>query len=113
MPAYEYECPQCGLFDAQRPMALRNEPCACSDCGAEAPRVIASALRLAALASAQRQAHARNERSAHAPMSAGEYRALRHPAGCSCCGSSRPSATQRAPSGAKAFPSKRPWMISH
>lgn len=113
MPAYEYECPRCGLFDAQRTMAQRNDPCVCPECATPAPRVIASAPRLAALAAGQRQAHARNERSAHAPMSVGEYRALRHPAGCSCCGSSRAQATQRAASGAKAFPSKRPWMISH
>ncbi len=113
MPAYEYECPDCGVFDAQRAMALRNEPCGCPECGATAPRIIASAPRLAALAAGARQAHARNERSAHAPMGVGEYRALRHPSGCSCCASPRSSATQRAASGAKAFPSKRPWMISH
>jgi hypothetical protein len=37
----------------------------------------------------------------------------RHPAGCGCCSSSRKTTTVTAPNGAKAFPSKRPWMISH
>lgn len=113
MPAYEYECTDCGVFDAQRSMESRNDPCACPACGGAAPRVIASAPRLGALAPTARIAHSRNERAAHAPMNVGEYRALRHPAGCSCCSSPASKATLRAPSGAKAFPAKRPWMISH
>jgi hypothetical protein len=39
---------------------------------------------------------------------------MRHPAGCGCGSSSgKRGATYTAPNGAKAFPSKRPWMISH
>ncbi len=54
----------------------------------------------------------------HQPKSsrdlAGGYGRLRHPSGCGCCsGGGIRSATVRAASGAKAFPTKRPWMISH
>jgi len=70
------------------------------------------------MSSDKRQAHATNERSQHAPQTSrnsGEgYARLRHPSGCGCCSpGSKRSATVTAPNGAKAFPSKRPWMISH
>ena len=113
MPAYEYRCPACGVFDAVRPIAQRNDACACPECGAAARRVIASAPAIAAMAMGARLAHAANERSAHAPMSVGEYRALRHPPGCGCCGTRKSGATLRGPDGAKAVAGKRPWMISH
>ncbi|AVT01181.1 FmdB family transcriptional regulator, partial [Paracidovorax avenae] len=68
----------------------------------------------------QRRAHDTNERARHAPRSsrdteAGSYGRLRHPAGCGCCsgGGAKRGTTVTAPNGAKAFPSKRPWMISH
>jgi hypothetical protein len=57
---------------------------------------------------AVRQAHAVNERSAHEPRTS-----ARHGAGCSCCGGGRKSNAVQAPNGAKSFPAKRPWMISH
>jgi hypothetical protein len=43
----------------------------------------------------------------------GSYGRLKHPAGCGCCSTSKKATTVRAPDGAKSFPSKRPWMISH
>ena len=54
-----------------------------------------------------------NERAKHEPRSSRDYQRLKHPAGCGCCSGTRPKATVTAPNGAKAFPSKRPWMISH
>ncbi|AVS65129.1 FmdB family transcriptional regulator [Paracidovorax avenae] len=121
MPTYDYHCADCGGFDALRSLAQRNEPAACPECGAPSPRVFASAPRLACLGPEQRRAHDTNERARHAPRSsrdaeAGSYGRLRHPAGCGCCsggGGGKRSATVTAPNGAKAFPSKRPWMISH
>ena len=54
-----------------------------------------------------------NERAAHEPRRSGDYARFKHPSGCGCCSGARRGATVTAPSGAKAFPSKRPWMISH
>jgi putative FmdB family regulatory protein len=115
MPTYDYACPACGGFDAFRPLAQRNEPATCPDCGAASPRVFATAPRLALMDSGTRHAMATNERAQHAPKSSGDYARLRHPAGCGCCspGAGKRSATLKAPNGNKAFPSKRPWMISH
>lgn len=120
MPTYDYDCPACGGFDAFRNLSERNLPADCPECGTTSPRVLVSAPRLSAMATGTRRAIEANERSANAPYSskdlAGSYGRLRHPSGCGCCsgGSSRiRSATVRAPNGAKAFPSKRPWMISH
>lgn len=116
MPTYDYHCNACGSFDAFRTVAARNEPAACPDCGTACPRVFVSAPRLACMDSSTRSAIGINERAAHAPRSSkeGSYARLRHPAGCGCCSTSiKRSATVTAANGAKAFPSKRPWMISH
>jgi putative FmdB family regulatory protein len=119
MPTYDYACPDCGGFDAFRSLAQRNDPCACPGCGAASARVFVSAPHLACVAPGTRRAIETNERAAHAPRSStdgpGPYGRLKHPAGCGCCGS-RPrqrGATVTAANGAKAFPGKRPWMISH
>ncbi|MBX3608166.1 MAG: zinc ribbon domain-containing protein [Piscinibacter sp.] len=114
MPTYDYACPACGGFDAFRALAARNEPAACPDCGAASPRVFASAPRLALLESGTRRALDVNERARHEPKRSSDYAGLRHPAGCGCCTpGARRSATVTGANGAKAFPSKRPWMISH
>ena len=73
----------------------------------------AFAPRLALLEGSTRRAMDVNERARHEPKSSRDYQRLRHPAGCGCCGTGRSKATVTAPNGAKAFPSKRPWMISH
>jgi putative FmdB family regulatory protein len=114
VPTYDYECRDCGGFDAFRSLGQRNEPAACPDCQSPSPRVFASAPRLALLDGSTRSAMDINERARHEPKRSGDYARLKHPSGCGCCSTgSKRSATVRAPNGNKAFPSKRPWMISH
>ncbi|MCS4510679.1 zinc ribbon domain-containing protein [Xylophilus ampelinus] len=120
MPTYDYQCAACGGFDAIRSLALRNEPAACPGCSAASPRVFASAPRLACISPDQRRAFDTNERAQHAPRSSrnteqGSYGRMRHPAGCGCCSTAagKRGATVTGANGAKAFPTKRPWMISH
>jgi putative FmdB family regulatory protein len=113
MPTYDYDCAQCGSFDALRSVAMRNQDAACPSCGGVAPRVIASAPALALMEGGTRLAMATNERARHEPKSSGSYARLKHPAGCGCCSTGKRGATVTAPNGNKAFPSKRPWMISH
>lgn len=119
MPTYDYDCPNCGGFDALRPIADRDQPSACPDCGKASPRVLTAAPRLALLGGDLRQALDRNERARHEPMSskavqpAGHAR-LKHPSGCGCCASRhRRPGTLTAGNGAKMFTGRRPWMISH
>jgi len=113
MPTYDYACPGCGGFDALRSFAQRDEPAACPDCTTPSPRVFAAMPRLACLSSETRRAMETNERARHEPKSSGSYPLMRHPAGCGCCSTGKSRATVTAANGAKAFPSKRPWMISH
>lgn len=113
MPTYNYACPQCGGFDAFRTMATRNEPAACPECNGASPRVFASTPHLALMEGGTRRAMAANERARHEPKHSGDYARLKHPAGCGCCSTNKRGATVTAPNGNKAFPSKRPWMISH
>jgi putative FmdB family regulatory protein len=113
MPTYDYACPGCGGFDALRSVNRRDEPAACPECGAASPRVFAHAPRLALMADSTRSAIETNERARHEPKRSGDYARLKHPSGCGCCSGARRGATVTAPNGAKAFPSKRPWMISH
>jgi len=89
-------------------MAEFQAPQPCEGCGASAPRATLTAPRVAGMDAGRRQAMATNERSANAPTKSGG----RHPASCGCC--KRPSRlTAESVSGAKSFPSARPWMISH
>lgn len=113
MPTYDYACERCGGFDALRAIGERDAPLRCPLCGSAATRVLA-APRLALLADGTRGALARNERARHEPQRSSEYQTLRHPSGCGCCrAGAGGSTTRRAANGNKAFPSKRPWMISH
>ncbi len=113
MPTYDYDCQACGGFDAFRTLAQRNEPAVCPACGGASPRVFATAPRLALMAGSTRSAMETNERSRHEPRKSGDYARLRHPSGCGCCSTAKRGATVTGANGNKAFPSKRPWMISH
>lgn len=113
MPTYDYACEKCGGFDAFRTLAARNEAATCPDCGGASPRVFASAPRLALMEGSTRRAMDTNERARHEPKRSSDYARLKHPSGCGCCSTAKRGATVAAPNGNKAFPSKRPWMISH
>ncbi|MHB1121444.1 MAG: zinc ribbon domain-containing protein [Ramlibacter sp.] len=114
MPTYDYACAGCGGFDAIRSIARRDEPAHCPGCGAASPRVLVAAPQLACLAGNVRAVHDTNERAQHAPRSTREgYARLRHPSGCGCCSGAKRTSTIQAHDGSKAFPSRRPWMISH
>ena len=60
----------------------------------------------------QAQGDAINERSAHAPKTLAEYKASHGP-GCGCCSTKPSRLVRKTKSGAKSFPTARPWMISH
>ncbi len=117
MPVYDYLCDRCGPFTDMRPMsesALLHE---CPECGKGAPRAYLTAPYYAAMSTERRLAHATNERSASSPQVLSASKGS-HGSGCGCCSgkslrykkSTRGSAS---PSGAKSFPARRPWMISH
>ncbi|MGY4346964.1 hypothetical protein ACVWXM_003431 [Bradyrhizobium sp. GM7.3] len=87
-------------------------------------RVILTAPNFFCMPSETRKAHAANERSTHAPQTLAQYKASHGP-GCGCCSTGKNS-SKNAPdknkparlvtktrSGAKGFPTARPWMISH
>ncbi|ACB94626.1 FmdB family zinc ribbon protein [Beijerinckia indica] len=116
MPVYEYLCDTCGDFTAMRPMSEYSDPQPCPDCGALAPRVLLTAPHSSSMSRARFEAHAVNERASHAPMTSDEYKA-KHGAGCACCSGGLKSKKKRpmltTTSGAKSFPTARPWMISH
>jgi putative FmdB family regulatory protein len=102
MPAYEYNCPDCGPFTAIRPMAEFSQPQPCEGCGELAARAL-TAPALSGMDAQRRNAFATNERSANAPH--------RHSAGCGC---GRPGKLKaEGVPGVKSSPSARPWMISH
>jgi putative FmdB family regulatory protein len=113
MPTYDYACAGCGGFDAIRTLAARDEPAACPACGGAAARVFVAAPGLALMEAGTRTALATNERARHEPKSSRDYTRLKHPAGCGCCATGKRGATVTGANGNKAFPSKRPWMISH
>jgi putative FmdB family regulatory protein len=112
MPVYEYLCEGCGPFTDMRPMAECALPRECPGCGFEAPRVLLTAPHFAAMSAERREAHATNERSAHAPQRSSSLND-RHGAGCRCCGQKLTRKSVRGPKGAKSFPNSRPWMLSH
>ncbi len=101
-------------------MAECDDPQACPQCESMAPRVILTAPNLFCMPAEKRKAHAVNERSTHAPQTLAQYKASHGP-GCGCCSTGKNSSGKKKParlvtktkSGAKGFPTARPWMISH
>lgn len=115
MPMYEYLCDGCGPFKDLRPMAECDDPQPCPQCEDMAQRVILTAPNFFCMPAEKRKAHAVNERSTHAPQTVAQYKASHGP-GCGCCstGKKKPARLMtRSKSGAKGFPTARPWMISH
>ncbi len=113
MPVYDYLCNDCGPFTEMRPMAECDAPLDCPKCESSSPRAILRAPNFSCMSAERRKAHATNERSANAPKTLGEYKASHGP-GCGCCSPRKKGrAVNKTRSGAKSFPSARPWMISH
>ena len=112
MPVYEYLCNECGPFTDMRPMSECDAPQDCPRCETSAPRVILTAPNFFCMPSDKRKAIAVNERSAHAPKTLAEYKASHGP-GCGCCSTKPSRLVRKTKSGAKSFPTARPWMISH
>jgi putative FmdB family regulatory protein len=115
MPVYDYLCQLCGPFTEMRPMAEADAAQSCPGCARAAPRALLTAPYLATMAADRRLAFATNERSAAAPkvMAAGK-----HGSGCGCCSGKsmrykKKGGAVTTRGGAKGFPSRRPWMISH
>lgn len=113
MPLYDYECPACGDFTEFRSMAESAAPHDCPDCGTSAPRVIRTAPAFGALPASVHRAHAINERSADRPSLTSDG-GHRHGPNCGCGGANgKGRQVLRGKDGSKAFPTARPWMISH
>jgi hypothetical protein len=93
-------------------MAECDRTSECPRCGEGAPRAYLTAPYFAAMSVERRQAHATNERSAHAPRTLSSLGG-KHGAGCSCCAPASGRKVKRGRNGAKSFPSSRPWMLSH
>lgn len=110
MPYYDYDCAECGAFTELRPMAVSAEPCDCPVCGNSAPRAFFSTPFFALMDPTTRAARTTNEKSVNEPRI---LKSSDHGSGCSCCSTRKKSGTLYRADGAKAFPSARPWMISH
>ena len=114
MPVYEYLCNDCGPFTDMRPMAECDDPQDCPRCETESPRVILTAPAFFCMPSDKRKAHATNERSAHAPKTLGRIQGLARPRLRLLFEARKPARlVTKTKSGAKGFPTARPWMISH
>ncbi|WP_087659031.1 FmdB family zinc ribbon protein [Caballeronia terrestris] len=73
MPVYDYECAECGFFEATRRIAERDYPAICPNCHGAAARVVVGAPSLGGSAT-----------SASSDDSAGSY-GMKHRGSCSCC----------------------------
>jgi putative FmdB family regulatory protein len=114
MPVYEYLCDDCGPFTDMRLMAECDDPQACPHCEGTSPRVILTAPNFLCMPADRRKAISINEHSAHSPKTLDQYKASHGP-GCGCCSDKKKPArlVTKTKSGAKGFPTARPWMISH
>jgi putative FmdB family regulatory protein len=112
MPVYDYVCNDCGPFSDMRSMAECDEPQDCPKCESVSPRAILRAPNFFCMPAERRKAHATNERSSNAPKTLDQYKAS-HGAGCGCCSTKPSRLVKKTRSGAKSFPTARPWMISH
>lgn len=117
MPVYDYLCEGCGPFTDMRPMAESSSPHECPGCGKAAPRAFLRAPFFSTMSADRRLAHTTNERSASSPQALSKLKGA-HGSSCSCCSGKSLRYEKRGKGsagrgGAKGFPSRRPWMISH
>src|ERR1700739_2481401 len=113
MPVYEYLCADCGPFTDMRPMSECDDPQDCPRCETSSPRVVLTAPNFFCMPADRNKAIAIYARSAHAPQALYRYKATPGPA-CGCCANTKKPARPmtKTKSGAKGFPTARPWMIS-
>lgn len=103
MPLYEYQCVSCGPFTELRAMKDRNALANCPGCAQAGERLI-SLPGLRQVSAATRQAHSRNERSAHEP------RLVRRESAPSAAGHTHGPGCGHAGHGVGGG---RPWMLGH
>lgn len=106
MPYYEYECEDCGVFGCRAPMDAFANPADCPTCGKISPRVLNSVPFVSTVSSNLRKAHEVNERSADNPKRLSTHGPM---------GNQVPIRNRQmvqASNDSKAFPAKRPWMLS-
>lgn len=114
MPVYDYLCHECGPREVHRHYEDRDKPLSCDDCHGAMTRAWLSAPRQSVVSTQARRAMSTNERASNEPrMSRDMDSPGRHPPGCGCCSGGASKGTVTAANGAKSFPQKRPWMISH
>ncbi|ASJ74214.1 FmdB family zinc ribbon protein [Granulosicoccus antarcticus] len=117
MPVYDYVCNNCGPHEFRRDYEDRDKAMECSQCQSPLSRAWLTAPRQSVTSAHTRHAMDVNELSSNVPKMSRDQdpRQMPHPASCGCCGSgkSKSKATVTAANGAKSFPGKRPWMISH
>jgi len=94
MPLYEFECRDCGRFEASRPIDRALAPLRCPTCRRQAPRVL----------SAVAIGRGHGGRGARAPTTGAEPRRVVKPAG-----TLQGHAAGHAPHPAHG----RPWMMGH
>jgi putative FmdB family regulatory protein len=106
MPIYEYECREHGLFEQTRPMHRSAEGASCPECTAASPRVL-SVTRTSVVPRAASIAHARNEKSQHAPelCTHAQHRHVQHR-------HEQPKRPRR-PGQPQVYRGKRPWVMEH
>ena len=107
MPYYEFVCAGCGPFLEFQKMSERKPAAVCPACHSLASKEFPS-VNLRSMSPANRQAWARNERSAHEP----------HVCSSGCSHGPRPKAATPRKDGKPAFqkslrPNRRPWMLGH
>jgi len=101
MPLYPYTCESCGDFQEWQSMTACDQSAACPHCGRVSRRVV-SAPTILGMDARVRDAHMRNEKSAHEPrvMRRDDKHGHHSHAGADSHGS-------------HFHQSSRPWMIGH
>ncbi|MCP3722948.1 zinc ribbon domain-containing protein [Paraburkholderia sp. CNPSo 3272] len=72
MPFYDYDCPRCGLLEARRSIAERDDELACPHCGERCPRLLNT------------KAASVGGSAGNGDDAEGTY-GMRHRSGCLCC----------------------------
>jgi putative FmdB family regulatory protein len=105
MPLYPYTCDSCGDFQDWQSMTACDQPAACPRCGTMSRRAV-TAPTILGMDARIRNAHMRNEKSAHEPrvVRADDWKPHGH----------HPHAHGATDGhGSQRHQSSRPWMIGH